>query len=1725
MEPIAIVGIGCRFPSANGPQAFWELLRNGVDAISETPSGRWSASFYDEDPAAPGKMNTRWGGFLAQIDRFDAAFFKISPVEAVQMDPQQRLLLEVVWESLEDAGIVPSRLAGAPVGVFIGVMSNDYGEISRFAPALVDAYTCPGNGYCIAANRISYVFDFRGPSVAVDTACSSSLVAVDLACASLGRGECDLAIAGGVNALLSPWGSIYFTKASLMSPTGHCKPFDASADGIVRGEGAGVVVLRRLADAIADGNAIYAVIHGTAVNQDGRSNGLTAPNRWSQEAVLRAAYERAGISPGMVQYVEAHGTGTPLGDPLEAKALGAVLADGRSPEQPCLIGSVKSNMGHLESAAGIAGLIKVALALKHRAIPPSLHFHTPNPNIPFADLPLRVAQTLTPWPATGPALAGVSSFGFGGTNAHVVVAEAPPLPAVNALDPQKASRLKYHLLPLAARTPAALRELAHAYCSFLTGAGAALPLADICCAATLGREHHAYRLGVVGNEHAGIVAALQAFLQDTPSPAYAVGQARPRRRLKPVFIGCLLGSGLSDVCLTGPEDERIGRPAGWALLQQLAEQSATDPAARAALSASLAAWWRAWGVEPLAILDADAPDLPEQLRTLRGRGHNIFVPLTADAPAAVALAAAFPSEDAERLILTTRGESAGILQTTLHALAALYAFGFSPTWERVYPGPNLAGRLLAGRLPTYPWQQERFWLEPASSLTANRSSNPHLSANPLLGTPVALAHLPGQIIWELRLDAPDLAYLANHQLQGEAVLPGAAFLEMVVAALFDHFGAGTAHISDLTFHKPLYQRAASRLQMVWRLWDERAGGDFQIYSRVEKGGNDWILHASGQMHLPEESALTANHTNFYESSATYSARHLADSRISGQPGETFFSSMNGLATRPTAEVAGPDFYAQQAARGNQWGLHFQSVQRLWLGAREGIAELRPPDEVAAALARYQFHPALLDACGHVLAALMSAAPGDQGNPFVLSHIEHIEMYGRRPTPHLWSRGQLSTQSSASGAPYLRRGDVYVYDEAGDLLAAMRGVHFRYLDPLPNRRQEVDFYRVAWQPAPLAASVPAAAQNWLIFADNQQMGMTLQAALADAGHRCTLVWPGETYQITAPGCCEIDPFNAAHYHSLFAAARYTGAIYLWALEMPALPPTTQDELQSAQLSNSPKLTHLFRSSTSLKQLNFLMELICRWLLRINLSAVQLLHVAEQLSPGIPVFFVTRGVHRLAGQPLADTPVAMAQATLWGVGRAAMREYAGLRCKLVDLAAADGLAATQSLLAELQADDAEAQIAWRGQTRYAAHIVPFELSLPTITTPIRADGSYLITGGLGGLGLQTGQWLAEQKAGRLILLSRTGLPPREQWREAEILAQFGAQIKAIQRMEQEGAAVVVVAADVSDADGLHAALEPYQKQETLPLRGVIHAAGVAARLPLSELTPDTLWEMLRAKVWGGWLLHELLLAEPLDFFVCYSSAAALFPSPLLGAYSAANAFLDALAHYRAQANLPALSINWGPWAESGMAARRDTFATDLMPLSPTQALAALDQLLRQPEITQAAVMRVATQTQERPFLDQPVGYTAAHALTRAQVRDVSAADGYRLLETHLRQQLADVLKLSSEKIDAQEALNNLGIDSLMALALKRKMEAGLEVSIPIATFYEGVTLAQLTRDILDQITSEQPPQSALAHRTGERVETPYALRDEEAARLLSQLAALSDAEVEEWLGLLLPAEGEK
>jgi len=681
--PIAIIGLACRFPGgADDPEAFWRILRDGVDTISEVPADRWDvAAFYDPDPEAPGKMSSRFGGFLGDVSRFDADFFGIAPREALKMDPQHRLLLEVAWEALENAGEPPPRLEGSRTGVFLGITANDYLPRLNQVHERIDAYHLTGGCLNFAAGRLSYLLGLQGPTLAVDTACSSSLVSVHLACQSLRSAECRMALAAGVNLILSPEVTIAASKARMLAPDGRCKTFDARADGFVRGEGCGVLVLKRLADAVADGDRVLAVIRASAVNQDGKSSGLTVPNRLAQEAVIREALAAAGVAPADVGYVEAHGTGTSLGDPIEVRALGAVLGEGRAKDRPFLLGSVKTNIGHLESAAGVAGLIKVVLALQNEAVPPHLHLQKPSPFIEWDRIPVRIPTTLTPWTrGGGRRIGGVSSFGGSGTNAHVVVEEGP----AERPSPPEAER-PLHILPVSARSEAALRALAGRLERRLAGTDAP-PLGDVGFTLGTGRCHFPERAALVARSGEEARTALRSLAEGTPVGGVAVrgrwsGRARPEvaflytgqgsqyvgmgRELyetQPTFRGAL------DRCaeLLGP---RLGKP----LLEVMfgAEGSLLDETvytqpALFALEWSLTQLWRSWGIEPAVVMGHSAGEyaaacvagvmgLEEGLRLIAERGR-----LMQGLPRDGAMVSLLASEERVRAAIAAHGGEVSI---------------------------------------------------------------------------------------------------------------------------------------------------------------------------------------------------------------------------------------------------------------------------------------------------------------------------------------------------------------------------------------------------------------------------------------------------------------------------------------------------------------------------------------------------------------------------------------------------------------------------------------------------------------------------------------------------------------------------------------------------------------------------------------------------------------------------------------------------------------------------------------------------------------------------------------------------------------------------------------------------------------------------------------------------------------------------------------------------------
>jgi len=663
---IALVGIGCRYPGGvTDPASFWHVLRDGVDVIGEIPPERWGPEYISEDGAAPGTGYCRYAGVLPGLDQFDADFFGISFREAREMDPQQRLLLEVSWEALEHAGLTKPQLAGSRTGVFFGMLGMDYTLLHSKTRGVkgIDPYYASGKEFSFAPGRVAYTLGLHGPALAVNTACSSSLVAVHLACRALASGEADTALAGGVNVLAAPELSIFMSKVQALSPTGRCKPFAADADGIVRGEGCGVVVLKRLDDALADGDQVLAVIRGSAFNHDGRSAGLTVPNASAQEALLREALHRADATPDEVAFVETHGTGTPLGDPIEAYALSQVFGPGRDAGRRLHIGSHKANFGHTDAAAGVAALIKTVLTARHRVVAPQLHLGTPNPAIPWADGPLSISAEARPLDATEDTLFGVSAFGLSGTNAHLLLSAPAEQPAPEASAPEADAP---RVLLLSGSTEAALQERARDLAGTLDDERS---VADVLHTAAIRRTHHEARATVIGADVEELRASLRELAEGNPDERTITGTAEPRRRHRTVFVFSGQGSQWRGMGLDLWDREPVAaaslehsdavlREAGLPGLRELlgdSDLAATEHAQPAvvALQLALAEVWRSRGVEPSKVVGhslgeisaacfTGALDLPTALDLAVRRGRV----MAAAAGTGRMLAVALPEDEA-----------------------------------------------------------------------------------------------------------------------------------------------------------------------------------------------------------------------------------------------------------------------------------------------------------------------------------------------------------------------------------------------------------------------------------------------------------------------------------------------------------------------------------------------------------------------------------------------------------------------------------------------------------------------------------------------------------------------------------------------------------------------------------------------------------------------------------------------------------------------------------------------------------------------------------------------------------------------------------------------------------------------------------------------------------------------------------------------------------------------
>ncbi|HJR00339.1 MAG TPA: type I polyketide synthase [Methylomirabilota bacterium] len=2189
-EPLAVVGLGCRFPGgADSPAAFWELLRRGADAITEVPRDRWDVdAYYDPDPDASGKMATRFGGFLRDVDRFDAQFFGITPREAASMDPQQRLLLEVAWEALEDAGQAPDALTGSATGVFVGMCNADYfHRIVRGDPSGLDAYIATGGAHSVAAGRLAYVLGLQGPNLAIDTACSSSLVAVHLACQSLRSRECRMALAGGVNLILAPETTIILSRAHMMAPDGRCKAFDARADGFVRAEGCGLVVLKRLSDAEADGDTVLAVIRGTAINQDGRSNGLTAPNGPAQEAVLRSALANAGIAPHEVAYVEAHGTGTSLGDPIEMRALGTVLGTDRPGVRPLIVGSLKTNIGHLEAAAGVAGLIKVILALRQGEIPRQLHFQTPNPHIPWSGFPVTIATEALAWPE-GRRIAGVSSFGFSGTNAHILLEAAPDRTPAHV-----SPSVQRHVLTLSARGEAALRELAGRWAECLAQPPASLE--DLCATASIGRAQLEHRLAIPARSAEEGHRALSQYAAGREAAGVVVGRA-PKTAPDVVFL--FPGQGAQYTAMGGGlyEQEPVFRAAldrcaaaarrtlDLPLLEVLygraadaLEQTAYTQVGLFAVEWALAEVWRARGVRPSLVLGhsvgeyaaacvAGVLDVEAAVELVAARGRlmgalrqgGAMAAVHADEPTVAGIVAgtglAIAAVNGPESVVVS-GE-AGALEGVLIALKArsiqsqrlrvtqafhsplmepmLEAFRaearrvqyMSPRislvstatgqiveagelgaeyWVRqvrepvryaaalaaaraaggrlfieLGPQPVLTGlgqpwlegaiwvptlrrgqddremllqaigrawvhgvgidwrdatrergaRRVAG-LPTYPFQRERHWLDPAPALRAEAGHIDRRSTHPLVGARVRSAVPSPQ--FESCLDVRELSFLADHRIHGLLIAPSPLYLEMAAAASTEVMGHDTT-LSDFTIEHPMVFVDGGPL-VVQTVVNPRSDGSaiVEIVSadHPEAPAPVWRVHARATACRRDASVAT-----------------------------------DGPSIEPHGmeEIAASTYYEHLRARGLDFGPAFRGIERVWRGTREALAEVRVPDLLRGQSHPYRIHPAILDACLQVLGA---AWPEDDQESYLLTGAERVEVVttgAERLRVHATLRAREQGE--------LVIGDLRVFDDRGAVVADLRGIHLRRAraESLARYRSPTTddwLYEVAWPASPLVgasrwgplvsprdivrrldAEVAAVAATeglgryddllpsleslsyhyvldvltrlgWLpqpgdhvsagslttslgiepkyqrlvgrfleilaeegalrSIGDVWEVLSTLPRGDAEASaRRLTERFPDAPELALTVSCGRAlgdvlrgraDPLQLLFSPTAFATterlytaspgARTYNTLVAHAIRMALehRPPgrrvrileigagtggTTAAILaelpadaveyvftdvspaftaRAAETFTAPFLTfrtldierqpdqqgfagerfdivlaaNVLHATRDLRQslahvghlleghgLLILLEGTARqrwvdltfgltegwwrftdvdlrpthallraeqWLTLLEASGLvepgavpfgpasralstqavllaraagrerpidgagarvprdwlvladrggiggevaatfeargdrttivyapdditalvqradeagrpwhgvihlwsldsvppssldrvtveaEVMHGCESVvelvralapRPGAPsarLWLVTRGAQAIG---MAEPePVAVTQAPLWGLGRVVALEHPDRWGGIIDV---DPRAPTEvsagEIVTHIQIDDGEDQVGFRAGDRYVPRLsrrAPAGSARPIVC----ADGAYLVTGGLGTLGLQVARWLAEQGARDLVLIGRRGLPPRSDWVSLAPDSEPGRQTAAVVAIEALGARVRVVAGDVTDPVAMTALFATFGGGAPR-LRGIVHAAAGLRAEKLEQMQPETLAAVLGPKVTGAWLLHELSRDLDLDFFVFFSSTTALLGSGRLGAYAAANQFLDGLAHHRRHAGQSALSINWGTWDQMQVSEedRRGFVQTGLLPMPAPDALATLGQLLADPSgqvavaaVDWGALTSVYEARRRRPFLERlaasaerPIRSPHHRGAADLIARVNAAAPDSRsdLLLGYVREQVGAVLRLDPMRIDVEQGLFDMGMDSLMALDVKTRLETAVDRRLPSTVIFNYPTVTALAAYLASELLAG-PLVGASSARPDDKREpsrhepqTRDDLSEEELAAMLTQ-----------------------
>lgn len=1695
-ESIAVIGIGCRFPGGiGGPEEYWRFLNDGGSAVGTVPADRW-LPFDDGSPevAAAMRRTTRFGAFLEDIDAFDAEYFDISPSEADKMDPQQRLLLEVANEALEHAGIPAQSLRHSLTGVFAGSCVGEYAYLATSDLSQVDAWSGTGGALSIIANRVSYFFDLRGPSVTIDTACSSSLVAIHLACQSLRTGDSNLALAAGVNLLLSPAVTRSFDRADAMSPTGQCHAFDAAADGFVRGEGCGVVVLKRLGDALADGDRVLGVIRGSAVNQDGRSNGLMAPNPAAQMAVLRAAYASAGIEPRDVDFVEAHGTGTLLGDPIEARALGVVLGRGRTADAPLLIGAVKSNLGHLEAAAGVAGFIKAVLSVHHGRIPANLGFLEPNPHIPFDKLCLKVVAEHTDWPELDRARrAGVSSFGFGGTNAHVVIEQAP---VTTQAAPRAQTPKPVNTLVLSGKSADRVASMAGALADWLEGDGADVAISDV--AHTL--NHHRGRqpkfATVVAAERDQTVIGLRALANGFPAPG-VVGVHEGVCRPGMVFVYSGQGSQWAGMGRKLLADEPAFAAAvaeiepdfveqtGFSLLGVLQSGESVVGIDRiqpvlVGVQLALTQLWRSYGVIPDAVIGhsmgevaaavaSGALSVADGLRVIATRsrlmsalsGQGAMALIELDPAAAEELIAGYPDVTIAVYASPRQTVIAGPPDQVDAAVAAVAkrdrlarrvevdVASHHPIIDPVLPQLRIELAGLSPRRPTIP-----------VFTTTAESGEPRFDAEywvANLRNPVRFS----QAVTDAGAEHGTFVEVSPHPVLTFAI-------DDTLADVHHHSIPTLLRDTDdtLTFHTNL--NATHTVQPP--VGDHAAEPHPVLPSTPWHHTRHWVElreRARVAASAPDDGTLLGEHIGVATTPPTHVWRATLSPQARPYPGS---HRIDGLEVVPVSVLA--QTISTAAAHAGVPELHDVRFEypiavdrpRVIQVVVDGDAVTVSSSPVADAPEhRWVRHAgARLGAAQNKPAATPPptenvVAAGGQTR----SAAELLEAWGIEGQPFEWSVPALRYAQDGMVA------DVVLPDPSAVALLDA-AVHVARLVDDSDPRLLVPASAQSIALADLPAGTTATVRIRKHAAAGGDLVVDVLATASDGttcadvrGLRFTDVEGGSA----AGAGRAADPRSVAHEIAWLpwsdttdaTADRGTLAVVGGGPAAEALcAGLASAGFVTAGVGEARCVVYVAGSGSGEPESDI--DAAARMSADVA-DLVRTLAGRDRQHPAT-LWLITSGVREAAKDD------ALAQSSLWGMAAVIAAEQPDLWGGLVDLPAGGGDLHLGALAAVLPSAP-RSILALRDGEFSSPAVVPLSGEPVREALRCRPDAAYLVTGGMGALGLLIAGWLADRGARRLVLAGRTALPPRRDWDDPALPAGTRAKVGAIRALEARGVALDVVALDVGSIDDVRALLARRDRDGAPPIRGVVHAAGVTGNKLLTDTTAATLREVMWPKIAGAHALHEAFPVGELDFFHMTATAGSVFGVPGQGAYAAANAYLDCLARARHLAGSRSLSLDWVAWNGLGFASDATVVVQELRrmgsrPVEPDEAFAAWEFVDRH-DIAQAVMVPI-------PSGGAPAGQPSDDGAPARDWTRMSGDEALRELESGLRHILARELRIPESELEVDRPFAELGLNSVMAMSIRRDAEQLVGVELSATMLWNHPTITSLAAYLAEKVAPD-------------------------------------------------------